>query len=119
MPWMLWLCLPLLVYLLLASPRLAWLKAALLSLFLLLLSSWWLIDQLSGDGINAATLYHLRADMEGAGVGDFGSYIAMFAGLVVLSLVPLALLRVRRFRRPVTAWRSSPALPRCWSPARC
>jgi hypothetical protein len=71
MPWMLWLCLPLLVYLLLASPRLAWLKAALLSLFLLMLSSWWLIDQLSGDGINAATLYHLRADMEGAGVGDF------------------------------------------------
>ncbi|WP_225765223.1 phosphoglycerol transferase I [Stenotrophomonas sp. Marseille-Q4652] len=100
MPWMLWLCLPLLVYLLLASPRLAWLKAALLSLFLLLLSSWWLIDQLSGDGINAATLYHLRADMEGAGVGDFRSYIAMFAGLVMLSLVPLALLRVRRFRLP-------------------
>ncbi len=100
MPWMLWLCLPLLVFLLLASPRLAWLKAALLSLFLLLLSSWWLIDQLSGDGINAATLYHLRADMEGAGVGDFRSYIAMFAGLVVLSLLPLALLRVRRFRRP-------------------
>lgn len=100
MPRMLWLCLPLLVFLLLASPRLAWLKAALLSLFLLLLSSWWLIDQLSGDGINAATLYHLRADMEGAGVGDFRSYIAMFAGLVVLSLLPLALLRVRRFRRP-------------------
>ncbi len=100
MPWMLWLCLPLLVFLLLASPRLAWLKAALLSLFLLMLSSWWLIDQLSGDGINAATLYHLRADMEGAGVGDFRSYIAMFAGLVVLSLLPLALLRVRRFRRP-------------------
>ncbi len=100
MPWMLWLCLPLLVYLLLASPRLAWLKAALLSLFLLLLSSWWLIDQLSGDGINAATLYHLRADMEGAGVGDFRSYIAMFAGLVMLSLVPLALVRVRRFRLP-------------------
>ncbi len=100
MPWMLWLCLPLLVFLLLASPRLAWLKAALLSLFLLMLSSWWLIDQLSGDGINAATLYHLRADMEGAGVGDFRSYIAMFAGLVVLSLVPLALVRVRRFRLP-------------------
>lgn len=100
MPWMLWLCLPLLVFLLLVSPRLAWLKAALLSLFLLLLSSWWLIDQLSGDGINAATLYHLRADMEGAGVGDFRSYIAMFAGLVVLSLVPLALVRVRRFRLP-------------------
>ncbi len=100
MPWMLWLCLPLLVYLLLASPRLAWLKAALLSLFLLLLSSWWLIDQLSGDGINAATLYHLRADMEGAGVGDFRSYIAMFAGLVMLSLLPLALVRVRRFRLP-------------------
>ncbi|MCW4455659.1 phosphoglycerol transferase I [Flavobacterium sp. MXW15] len=100
MPWILWLCLPLLVLLLVASGKWAWLKAGSLSLLLLALSSWWLIDRLSGDGINAATLYHLRSDMEGAGVGDFSGYIVAFLALVLVSLLPLALLRVRRFRRP-------------------
>lgn len=71
MHWMLLVSLLLLLWLLVASPRLAWLKAGLLSLFLLLLSAWGLVDRLSGDGINAATLYHLRADMDGAGVSDF------------------------------------------------
>ncbi|MGB3393173.1 MAG: phosphoglycerol transferase I [Stenotrophomonas sp.] len=100
MHWIIWLYLPALFLLLLLSPTLARLKAGLLSLLLLLLSAWWLIDRLSGDGINSATLYHLRSDMEGAGVGDFGSYIATFIVLVLLSLTPLLLLRVRRFRLP-------------------
>ena len=98
MHWIPWLSLPLLFLLLLSTPLLARLKACLLSLLLLALSAWWLIDRLSGDGINSATLYHLRSDMEGAGVGDFGGYIAAFLGLVVLSLSPLLLLRVRRLR---------------------
>ncbi|KER88723.1 phosphoglycerol transferase I [Xanthomonas sp. WHRI 7064] len=100
MHWMLLFSLLLLLWLLVASPRLAWLKAGLLSLLLLLLSAWGLVDRLSGDGINAATLYHLRADMDGAGVSDFSGYIAVFIGMVLLSLSPLVLLRVRRFRRP-------------------
>ena len=100
MHWILALSLLLLLWLLVASPRLAWLKAGLLSLLLLLLSAWGLVDRLSGDGINAATLYHLRADMDGAGVSDFSGYIAVFIGMVLLSLSPLVLLRVRRFRRP-------------------
>ena len=100
MHWILALSLLLLLWLLVASPRLAWLKAGLLSLLLLLLSAWGLVDRLSGDGINAATLYHLRADMDGAGVSDFSGYIAVFIGMVLLSLSPLMLLRVRRFRRP-------------------
>ncbi|KAB7768613.1 phosphoglycerol transferase I [Xanthomonas maliensis] len=100
MHWILLLSLLVLLWLLLASPRLAWLKAGLLSLLLLLLSAWGLVDRLSGDGINAATLYHLRADMEGAGVSDFSGYIAAFVGMVLLSLSPLLLLRVRHFGRP-------------------
>lgn len=100
MHWMLLVSLLLLLWLLVASPRLAWLKAGLLSLFLLLLSAWGLVDRLSGDGINAATLYHLRADMDGAGVSDFSGYIAVFVGMLLLSLSPLLLVRVRRFQRP-------------------
>lgn len=59
-----------------------------------------LVDRLSGDGINAATLYHLRADMDGAGVSDFSGYIAVFVGMLLLSLSPLLLVRVRRFQHP-------------------
>ena len=78
MHWILALSLLLLLWLLVASPRLAWLKAGLLSLLLLLLSAWGLVDRLSGDGINAATLYHLRADMDGAGVSDFSGYCLLY-----------------------------------------
>ncbi|WCE06176.1 phosphoglycerol transferase I [Pseudoxanthomonas sp. JBR18] len=88
------------IALLLVSGRLAWVKAAVLSVLGLALSSWWFIDRLSGDGLNAATLYHLKAGMEGAGVADFSGDIAVYVGLLLLSLLPLALVRVRRFRRP-------------------
>jgi len=100
MHWIIWLYLAALVVLLMLSPKLARLKAGLLSLLLLSLSAWWLIDKLSGDGINSATLYHLRSDMEGAGVGDFGAYIIGFIGLLLASLTPLLLLRVRRLHLP-------------------
>jgi phosphoglycerol transferase len=98
MHWIIWLYLAALVVLLLLSPTWVRLKAGLLSVLLLALSSWWLIDRLSGDGINSATLYHLRSDMEGAGVGDFGAYIVGFIALVVLSLSPLLLMRIKRFQ---------------------
>lgn len=98
MHWIIWLYLPALVVLLLLSPVWARLKAGLLSLLLLALSSWWLIDRLSGDGINSATLYHLRSDMQGAGVADFGADIAGFIALVLLSLSPLLLIRIRRLQ---------------------
>lgn len=60
-------CILILLALLLASPRWAWAKAAALSSLLLALSAWWFIDQLSGDGINAATLYHLHSGLDGPG----------------------------------------------------
>ena len=59
-----------------------------------------MIDKLSGDGLNAATLYHLGADMEGAGIADFKGYIAGYIGLIVVSLLPLFATRVKRWRRP-------------------
>ena len=99
MAWILLVSLLLLVALTLLSRRWVWAKAATLSLLLVALSSWWLIDRLSGDGINAATLYHLSADMEGAGVGDFKGYIAAYVALLLASLLPLALPRIRRFAR--------------------
>ncbi|WMJ70805.1 phosphoglycerol transferase I [Stenotrophomonas sp. 24(2023)] len=106
MLWILLLSLLLLAWLLLASERFIWAKASLFSLLLLALSAWWLIDQLSGDGLNAATLYHLGADMEGAGVADFKRVIAGFIVLALVSLLPLFATRVRRWRRPGhgTAW---------------
>src|SRR5690606_1411431 len=76
MPTILLLSLLLLAYLLLAGERLAWLKASLLSCLLLALSAWWLVDRLSGNGIDPATLYHLQAGMQGAGVTDFSGDIA-------------------------------------------
>ncbi|MBD9535725.1 phosphoglycerol transferase I [Stenotrophomonas sp. STM01] len=100
MHWIIGLYLAALVVLLLLSSTLARTKASLLTALLLAFSGWWLIDQLSGDGINSATLYHLRSDMDGAGVGDFSAYILGFACLVIISFSPLLLLRVRRLRLP-------------------
>jgi len=99
MLWILLLSLLLLTWLLLASGRWAWWKAGLMSLLLFALSAWWLINKLSGDGLNAATLYHLRADMEGAGVSDFKGYIAGFIALALLSLLPLLAPRIKRWHR--------------------
>src|SRR5690606_11514894 len=98
------LSLSLLAYLLVASERFAWFKAGLLSILLLGLSAWWLVDRLSGNGIDPATLYHLQAGLQGAGVGDFSADILRFAGLALLSLLPLVLMpllrgRLQRFRR--------------------
>jgi len=87
------------VGLLLLSGRWAWLKAGVLSLLAMALSSWWFINRLSGDGLNAATLYHMKAGVEGAGVSDFSGDIALYVTLLLLSLLPLVLGRVRRFRR--------------------
>lgn len=100
MLWILLLSLLLLCWLFLASDKWVWWKAGAFSLLLLMLSAWWLIDKLSGDGLNAATLYHLGADMEGAGVSDFKGYIAGFIVLALVSLLPLFATRVRRWRRP-------------------
>ena len=96
MLWILLLSLLLLAWLFLASDKWVWWKASLMSLLLLTLSAWWLINKLSGDGLNAATLYHLGADMEGAGIADFKHYIAGFIALALLSLSPLLLARFRR-----------------------
>ena len=91
-----------LALLLVVSPGRAWVRAAVLSLLLLCCSAWWLINRLSGDGLNAATLYHLRADMEGAGVADFAGPVALFAVMALASLLPLVLAwrPIRRLQRP-------------------
>ena len=99
MEWFLFPALALLVALVVVSGKAVRLKAAALSLLLLALSCWWLIDRLSGDGLNAAALYHMQSDLEGAGVGDFKGVIAGFLALAALSLSALLLPRVRRFRR--------------------
>jgi len=96
MPLILLISLLLLGCLVVAADRLAWVRAGLLSLLLLALSAWWLVDQLSGDGINAATLYHLQTGLEGAGVAGFSGVLWRFAGLVLLSLLPLPLAAMRR-----------------------
>src|SRR5690606_30765433 len=95
MPLVLLLSLLLLCCLVVAADRLAWARAGLLSLLLLALSAWWLVDRLSGDGINAATLYHLQAGMQGAGVAGFSTDLWRFAGLALLSLSPLLLAALR------------------------
>jgi phosphoglycerol transferase len=97
MLWILLLSLLLLTWLLLASGRWAWWKAGLMSLLLLALSAWWLINKLSGDGLNSATLYLMGADMEGAGVSYFKGYIAGFIALALLSLLPLLTPRIKRW----------------------
>lgn len=98
MDWFLFPALALLAALVVVSGKAVRFKAAALSLLLLALSVWWLVDRLSGDGFNAAALYHLQSDMEGAGVLDFKGEIAGFLALAALSLSALLLPRVRRFR---------------------
>lgn len=99
MPWIFAISLFLLLLLLPASAAFRRLRTLMLSLLLLALSVWYLINGLSGDGINAATLYHLKADMEGAGVEDFSTQISIFVAMAVVSLLlPALLMRVRRLR---------------------
>src|SRR5688500_11147411 len=98
MHWTLFPVLALLVALVVVSGKAVRWKAAALSLLMLALSSWWLIDRLSGDGLNAAALYHMHAELGGAGIGEFSGLIATFLGLATLSLGALLLPRVRRFR---------------------
>ena len=96
----LWLvpCSLLLACLLVASPRWRRVKAAVFCAWLLSLALWWLVDRLSGDGINAATLYHLQTGLKGAGIAEFRNVIAVFVVFSLLALASLLLLRVRRFR---------------------
>ena len=101
MEWFLFPALALLVALVAVSGKAVRLKAAALCLLLLALSCWWLVDRLSGDGLNAAALYHMQSDLEGAGVADFKGDIAAFLVLVALSLSALLLPRVRRFRSKI------------------
>nr|WP_279432849.1 phosphoglycerol transferase I [Luteimonas arsenica] len=100
--WLLAACLLLLMVLLLASPGRARPQAALLSALLLALSLWWFVDQLSGDGINAATIYHLASGVEGAGIGDFARPILGLVALLLLSLLPLLRMRLAQ---PPLRWR--------------
>lgn len=95
--WLLAVCLAVLAVLLLGAPGRARLQAMLSSGLLLALSVWWFIDQLSGDGFNAATVYHLSSGIEGAGAGDF---LRPILGLVALSLLSLAPLLRMRLRQP-------------------
>ncbi|MGY0650584.1 phosphoglycerol transferase I [Luteimonas sp. A537] len=89
-------CVALMLALLLIAPGRARMQAALLSSFLLALSLWWFVDQLSGNGFNAATVYHLSSGMDGAGIGDFKRPIAGLIALSLLSLMPLMRLRLCR-----------------------
>src|SRR5690606_7779954 len=98
MPIVLLLSLLMLGYLVVATDHMAWARAALLSGLLLALSAWWLVDRLSGNGIDAATLYHLQTGLRGAGVAGFSADLWGFAGLALLSLSPLLLAGLRRGR---------------------
>lgn len=100
MAWMFLLALSALVVLVVLSSKAVWWKAGSLALLALALSAWWLIDRLSGDGLNAATLYHLQSEMTGAGVADFSKDIAIFIFLALLSLCALLLPRLHRWRLP-------------------
>src|SRR5690606_22304482 len=98
-----------LVVLLPASPHRARTKAVLLGMLLAGLSLWWLLDRLSGDGLDAATLYHLRSGIEGAGVWEFRGPLAATAVMLLASvLLPSAL--ARRARRQEPAGRHSRAV---------
>ena len=68
-----------LVYLLLASDRLAWLKASLLSVLLMALSAWWMVNRLSGNGIDLATQIAEGIAWTGGHVGSWASDIIRLA----------------------------------------
>lgn len=88
--------------LLLASPRFARTKATLLALLLASLSLWWLVNRLSGNGLDAATLYHLHSGIEGAGAWEFRGPLALAALLLLASLLLPAWIARRVRRRPAT-----------------
>lgn len=77
------------------------LKLCLVALSGMLMSIWIFIDSLSGNGIDHAVLYHLRAGMKGAGAADFSKPIAALV-IALLGCTALAFLP-NLTRRPI--WR--------------
>lgn len=59
------------------------------------------LGQITGEGVNGAVFYHLRAGLEGGDVSQYGWGIA--AGLVALAVVAGGLWRARRWIRPGSA----------------
>ncbi|MDR0181794.1 phosphoglycerol transferase I [Lysobacter arvi] len=94
----LWLLLAALAALAFVSARLVWTKALLLVALLLSLSTWWFVDGLSGNGIDPATVYHLKTGLAGSGIEDFARSIYALVGLYVASLLPLLIPGVARRR---------------------
>jgi len=87
-------------------------RPALLYLLGLLLSSWlltayWAVDQLTGEGINSATIFHLHYGLGGAGFKDYGSII--WEGAAALTAAMLAVTALGWWRRNKTTHRA--ALP--------
>jgi len=79
------------------STRFRRLNLVLIASLAALLSLWIFVDALSGNGIDYAVIYHLRAGMQGAGVGDFSSSIFIIVVVLLCCLALPLLPRVQRF----------------------
>lgn len=85
------------------APRRPVLLLAIISFLMTVLLSvvYWVANYFTGRGINEAVIYHLKAGMQGAGMGD---YMGLVAGAAVALVVALAL--------AVVAWRWGRQHPR-------
>ena len=73
-----------------------------------LLAIWLFIDALSGNGIDYAVIYHLRAGMRGAGAADFSLPIGLLSAALVACLALAFMPRLmKRARLRQQSWRAS------------
>ena len=57
---------------------------------LLFLSGYYILNELTGSGIDEAVLYHLNVGVEGAGFGEFADLIVVF-GIMICAAVLTAI----------------------------
>lgn len=65
--------------------------AAIVFTMLLFSGIWWLADHFTGQGIDELIIFHLRADLSGAGLGEFRTYF-IFGALYISAILGLAVL---------------------------
>lgn len=70
--------------------RMGRLKFFLTTVALLTLATWAFVDSLSGQGLNAATIYHIKTGLAGAGIADFYVQISKYVAEIILIVVVAA-----------------------------
>lgn len=80
-----------LLVLLFSSKKFFLTKSILISTILVITSTWHFVNSVSGNGIDYATLYHLKSGLGGAGISGFTNVIIVLVACYTASFLPTLL----------------------------